>query len=60
MSMSLGLSGSASNTTATKQSTGPVAFGSVNIAPASSASSLWPMLAAAALIVWYFLKRKAS
>jgi hypothetical protein len=58
--MSLGVSGSASNTTSTQQSTGPVAFGSVNIAPASSSNSLWPMLAAAAAAVVAILlfKRK--
>ena len=60
MSLSAGLSNSQSQSLATKQSTGPVAFGSVNIAAPSSSSSLWPMLAmaAAAVVAFLFLKRK--
>jgi hypothetical protein len=60
MSLSAGLSSSQSQSTATQQSTGPTAFGSVNIAPASSSSSLWPMLAAAAaaLVALLLFKRK--
>ena len=64
MSMSLGLSSSLSQSNATKQSTGPVAFGSVSIAPVVGApatkSWLWPVLAtaAAALAAFLFWRRK--
>jgi hypothetical protein len=57
MSMSAGMSSSQSQSNATKQSTGPVAFGSVNIAPVAAAGSswLWPVLASAAASALIFI-----
>ena len=62
--MSLGVSGSASASTANKISTGPVAFGSVsaNAAP-STPGWVWPVViaavAAAGLLGVLFFRRKS-
>ena len=58
--MSLGVSSSQSQSTTTKQSTGPVAFGSVNIVqPSAASSSLLPIRAAIGAVVAFFVfKRK--
>jgi hypothetical protein len=59
--MSLGVSTSQNQSTATKQSTGPTAFGSVNFSPnmgGGSSTWLWGALGAAVAVIALILFRR--